>query len=536
MSLFTPIPSVGNHNPIDFPERYYVLAAVAFTGLYFGLSYLSEGYFQDDEVGHFVTAYEFWKDPFSIFTYWSRPGFKILYVIPALFGIKGVHLIASLIAGGTAYLASLLAKEYGVQNRILALVLCGFQPLFYQISFRTYAEIAGAFLLVLMLVFYNRKQFVFSAIVSSYLFSVRQELVILSLLLGVAFLWRREWLAFVWLGWTPVLLHMIGWFNTGDPLWVVNTYLGGGENSGFSKPGFFQYVVMATPIFGTTVVALLLVGLFGMFFQPKQHWKTHLEKYHALYVSLFAVLLMNSILASETLNISSGQGIWRHILTVSPVVAVLATMGFNIARSSDSRQRFGAMLLMGSYALAVFLFFSYEHNYYRYTTEANYIGFLVALGLIYTLLVAHTLEFNTATVVLFTVALTAMHTVSAEKPLKLSAEGKTLRDVVAYYEENGFHNRVTSSNHIMFYYFARIKDRNAPQYPRTTLQSIQHLSPGAIVIWDSHYSYRPVWGHDAHLDSLMSDRTLKPLRSFLSSDKWFSVIVFEKTDSSPAEH
>ena len=198
MSLFTPIPSVGNHNPIDFPERYYVLAAVAFTGLYFGLSYLSEGYFQDDEVGHFVTAYEFWKDPFSIFTYWSRPGFKILYVIPALFGIKGVHLIASLIAGGTAYLASLLAKEYGVQNRILALVLCGFQPLFYQISFRTYAEIAGAFLLVLMLVFYNRKQFVFSAIVSSYLFSVRQELVILSLLLGVAFLWRREYQ-----DWTP---------------------------------------------------------------------------------------------------------------------------------------------------------------------------------------------------------------------------------------------------------------------------------------------------------------------------------------------
>ncbi|MCI0708466.1 MAG: hypothetical protein L0Y80_13390 [Ignavibacteriae bacterium] len=520
--------------PLVLRERYYVLTAFAFAGIYFGLSYLSDGFFQDDEIEHFFTAYEFWDNPLSIVTSWSRPGFKIFYVLPALFGIKGMHFAASFIAGGTAYLASLLAREYGVKNRVLALVLCGFQPLFYQLSFRTYAEIIAAFLLVLMLICYQRKRYILAAFISSYLFSVRHELVVLSLVLGVFFLWRREWLAFLMLGWMPVFLNILGWFKTGDQLWVLNAYLMGGKNIGFSKPGFFQYVTAATPIFGVIIIALALAGMFGFFAQPKHTWKARLERYHALYITFLAVLLMNSVLASETLNISSGQGVWRHILTVSPVVAVFAAMGFNMVWSNDARLRFSSFGIMALYSISVLIFFSQEHNYYRLLPAKNYLGFLVLLGFIYTFLVAHKLQWKTRTVLLFTVGLTVLHTIAAEKPLRLSDEGKTIRDVIAFYNESGFRYRVTAAQHPMFYLLAHISDRWDPQYPRTSLEVVRNLPPGAVVIWDSHYTYRPEWSkRDAHLDSLMADRTLKPLRSFRSDDKWFYAIVFEKTAQVP---
>lgn len=515
---------------VEVTERYYVIAAVALAIVYFVLSYLSKGFYQDDEVGHFATAYRFWNDPFSIMGYWSRPGFKILYVLPSLLGIKAVQLVSALFAAATAYVTSLVAKEYGMKNRLLVMVLCGFQPLFYQISFRTYAEVVGALLLALLLLFYERKRYLLVAVISSYLFAVRQEFVALSLVLGIFFIFRRQWVAFLLLAWTPLVLGLIGWLKTGNPTWLLSDFLGGGENPGHFKPGFLQYFKAFAPIFGTTIAALFLVGFFAPMVNRRAQ-KGHLSKYHALYVAFLALFLINSVLSSPTLNISPGQGIWRYILPITPVVALFALLGFNVMWGGDTSARRIGYVIMTGFLVLVVAFFSHTHNYYVYLEPKDSSRTLVLIALLLLFWAAHAMKWKTRPLMAAIAILTIAHTVQSEPPLKMSEENKTVQSIVEWWRGNNYQARPVLVNHIMFEYFAGLVGIDTVMRPGLTLRTMREAPPGSILVWESHYGSRPEYGADAPFDSIRANRSLRPLRQFISSDQRFGAIVFEKIDS-----
>ena len=67
------------------------------TVIYFIYSFYSTGFYQDDEVGHFMNMRDFWSNPFVIMSNWGKPGWKIFLVLPSLVGYKGVLFFNSLI-------------------------------------------------------------------------------------------------------------------------------------------------------------------------------------------------------------------------------------------------------------------------------------------------------------------------------------------------------------------------------------------------------------------------------------------------------
>ncbi len=284
---------------------------------YLVYSFVSLGFYQHDEIGHYLGALNFWDNPASILSYWARPAFKILYIIPAQLGVIGVHLFTILISLTTAYFVYRVAEQYKIKNKDLTVLFFGLQPLYFQLAFRCYAEILGALGLILMLYFWNKDKMWVVALISSYLFAVRQEFVIISLLLGGFFVYKGYWKEFLILGWMPVLLAVLGWIHSGDMLWLVNSFLGGGENTGFSKPGFWNYWVKSPEIFGWIIAGLFIVGF------------TQYKKYPILTIAFLSLFLFSCILASPELNISKGQGITRYILIISPVIALFAGIGFN---------------------------------------------------------------------------------------------------------------------------------------------------------------------------------------------------------------
>jgi hypothetical protein len=51
---------------------------------------------------------------------------------------------------------------------------------------------------------------------------------------------------------------------------------------------------------------------------------------------------------------------------------------------------------------------------------------------------------------------------------------------------------------------------------------------GSVIIWESHYGYRPEFLNDVPLDSLQDSTRYKLVKQFISSDKRFGSFVFEK--------
>jgi hypothetical protein len=507
-------------------ERAHVGIAIGFAILYFAWSLASRGFFQDDEVGHFLESVHFWEEPASILGPWSRPGFKLLCIVPALLGLRAVHVLGCLLAAGAVYVTGRLSREMGLPNRLLIAVLCGCQPLFLQLSFRTYAEIPGALLLALALLFHHRKKPNAAAFVLSYLFTVRQETVVLWIAFAALLAWQRRFGAILILVWAPASLAALGALANGDPLWLVHGFLRGGKNPGFAKPDPLHYVRAFVPIFGVPASALLLAGLAR--FVPSRPWADPAPRTRLVLYGAFVAMFTLNVVLSATEGVTPALGIWRNLLLLSPFVALLAGIGAETLAGTDARASRTTLLVVAALVASVLAFGSHAHNYFAYQEARDYTRFIVGLVLLGGLLALRARHSPAAAIGLFLGVITIGGTLISERPLRLSEEHALMREVVRFHQSSGLGSRPTLVNHPMFDYFERASGRRRPKPGVITMQTIRAAKPGTIIVWDTHYGYRPELNTDAHFDSLSKDPSLHLVREFVADTLLFSVVVVEK--------
>lgn len=508
-------------------ERAFLALAAAFGIFYFAWSFFSRGFFQDDEIGHFLEAIRFWNDPAVILGPWSRPGFKLLYIGPALLGLVAAHALACLFAAGTVYLTGRLASELGLRHRFLVMVFCGFQPLFYQLSFRTFAEIPAAFFLALSLLLFHKGRFLLSALVLSYLFTVRQETGLLAVAAAVFFLARRRWVPLLALLWAPLALAIAGAGATGEPAWLLTSFLRGGKNPGFAKPDPLHYVRAFVPIFGIPVTALALAA-FGALADPKGIARASLPKSITAYGITLVLFVLNVVLSS-TSSLTPALGIWRNLLVFSPALAIVAGIGLEvIVRGTPLERRIALGATIGL-ALCVLLLWSHAHNYFAYDAATrDYRRFGIVLLLLFSLLLVRSRPVLTRRFPVFLGALTVGSTVLLERPIPLSEEHTLVRDIAAFCRSGPLGGRPILVNHPMFAFYAWDGGTDVPSYPRATMENIRRAGAHTLIVWDTHYGYRPELFADAHFDSLVADPRLRVVREEVGSSIMFSIVVIEK--------
>ena len=100
---------------------------------------------------------KFWIDPGVILGNNPKPGYKIFMVIPALFGYQGVLIVNSLIASLAVYFTYLLIKAYKIKYAFFGALLMAFQPLFFDLSFRSYSEIFTALCIAIALILFSKE-------------------------------------------------------------------------------------------------------------------------------------------------------------------------------------------------------------------------------------------------------------------------------------------------------------------------------------------------------------------------------------------
>lgn len=511
-----------------FLDKYiwYLLPLLAL--LYFWFSQGSTGFYQDDEIGHYRNIRQFWGDPFSIMGNQPKPGWKILLVVPGFFGFTGVALAHCLITALTVVMTYKLGRAMRMKNASFAAFFLAAQPLYLQLSFRSYSEITAALFIVLSLYFYYREHWILAALASSYVFSIRQEFALVSIGLGVIFLMRRQWIPFLALAWMPVVLALIGWIATGTPTWLFDDMQRIGLGVEVPHKPFWHYFETYVYMVGPVVLPLLVLGYWKVFF-PAARIREQISEHGFLFFTYTVMFAWAVISAWDVPNFGANPGHWRYLLSIAPLTAIYAAKGANAI--FENRTPAVNYAILSLFSLLSVLFLARDTNGFVLVEQSRYDHVAVIFGILIVYAAYASLRMLNAWGVTILLLVTLVgFTIHAEKPRTLDNEAGTVKQAAEWYLDQPaeFQRRALYGNHVLFRYFADIdiNDKNRDRSLR--IETLERAGDGSVIIWDSHYG-NSQFGGNVPMEFFQQSPHYKLLQQFVAPDQGFGILVFEKT-------
>jgi len=505
-------------------EKFYWLVIPVLTILYFSYRKIAVGFYQDDEVGQYINMLDFWSNPWVILGNGPKPGYKIFMLLPALISYDAVLIMNSLIASATVYMTYVLLKTYKVSFAIFGSLLLAAQPMFVDLSFRSYSEIFTSLLLVTFLILYKKEKLIPAALLFGYIYTVRQEIALLIIILGIIFLRKKYYVPAICLIVFPLLYNILGYIKTGDPLFVISEMKSvAGLN--YKSQGLMHYFKVYIFIVGPVVMTLFLSGFFG-FLNQTNRIKEYFSKYFLFYLIFISVFIIQML---TMLNDGPNPGNWRYLLHISPIAAFFATVGLNNLLVKKFRNTF--LILSGSLAVLVFLFLSYTTDGFILLDKTDYVKFIFVLlvALSCFLVLDKTQTEYVRTIAVICVILSAAHLYFLQ-PKKLSPENITIKETAEFVDTlPEALSKPKLTNHAFINFYSSLYKQNSKSFERLNSKTVESSPKGSLLVWESHYGYRPEFTNDVQLEKLNSDTTkFKLLKQFVSSDKRFASFIFEK--------
>lgn len=505
--------------------KYYLLIIPILAVIYYSYRYIALGFYQDDEIAQYINMIQFWHDPWAILGNGPKPGYKIFMVLPALFGYDYVLMLNSLIAAVTVYMTYFLLRTYKIPYAIFGAFLLAAQPMFLELSFRSYSEIFTSLLIIIFLILYKKEKFFFSALLCGYIFTVRQEIALLLLVMAIIFFRKKQYLCILGLAIFPILYDLLGFIKTGDIMFVV-TEMRSVAALNYKTQGLGHYFKVYIFIVGPVCLSLFLLGFFG-FFKDTKKWKEYVNEYLLFYVIFISIFVVQML---TMLNDGPNPGNWRYLLHISPVCAFFAVVGFN--NLSDLKFRSLFYIITGTLAVLVLLFLSYTTDGFKLLDKPDYSKVIfIAVFIASTIFLwdnSKVKYLNKLSVFLMIISVVYLF-VSIE-PRKLSPENISVRETAEFVDTlPDINNKEKLANHTFVLFYSKSYKNNPDEYKKLDLKNLQEAPKGSIIIWESHYGYRPEFKNDVQLDVLQKNPAgYKFLKQIVSQDQRFASFVFEK--------
>lgn len=224
-------------------------------------------------------------------------------------------------------------------------------------------------------------------------------------------------------------------------------------------------------------------------------------------------------------NSGPNPGNWRYLLHISPICAFFATVGLNnLADKKFKPLHYIVSLLLLVLTLA---FLSYKSDGFKLLTESDYtkVIFLLIFFAISFFIKKENLQ-NMAFVLLL---LAATYLAVDFTPKKLSPENLAVKSTAEYLNSGEYITRPCLTNNSLFMFYSEGYKKNPKNFNSINLKNLSAATPGTIIMWDSHYGYRPEWKSDVPLDTLEKNQSsYKLIKQIPSTDRRFSTFVFEK--------
>lgn len=491
--IFTnPILSKPDVRPPIFTRWLPLLLCIILFVFYFIVSFISKGYYQHDELGHMTQILGFWREPlFYLTDSWSRGGYKILYAIPTLFGYHAVVTTNILFTVGAAWNAYRIARTYELKYVWLAILLTGLQPFVINLSFRCYAEVPAMFFITMLVYLYQQKKWIPVALVASYLFTIRAELSVFALMLGMFFLIKKKWIPFLCLGIAPVILNILGFCLTGDPLYLWHLMVQGGLKDTYLRMGFFYFWLMLPEISGIVIIFTFITGYLSLLFWKMKKW-TAFKQYHAVLIVFTIYFLMHCAFTSQTFGFGRSGGVGRFMLVILPMIAVIGLIGINYLAAAENKWQ---KLAICSFAFLLLLLLLCRIDkvsslvYNGYTTLNFKTYNIAALSIAYILAIALIFKTESRAIVAGSLALiVSLYTLKCFKPFPFIGEDKNMAAAAIWLFHSDNHPRQVYANHpVAGYEYGRLI-HNLWFVKSYNLRIISDAKPGDIFIIDQHYT------------------------------------------------
>lgn len=516
----------------DFEQkysRYFWIIIPVLAILYYSYRKIAMGFYQDDEVAQYINMIQFWHDPWVILGNGPKPGYKIFMVIPALISYDAVLITNSLIAASTVYLTYLMIRAYNVSYGIIGALLLASQPLFVDLSFRSYSEIFTALCLVTFLLLYKRDKFLIAALLLGYIYTVRQEIALLIIIIGIIFLRKKQYKEAAALIVFPILYNLLGFVKTGDPLFVL-TEMRSVAGLNYKSQGLMHYFKVYIFIVGPVCMTLFMAGFFG-FLNNTSKIKEYFSKYFLFYVIFLSVFVIQML---TMINDGPNPGNWRYLLHISPICAFFAAVGLNNMSVPSFKNT--NYIITGIFAVLVFLFLSKATDGFMLLEKTEYIklGFVAGVFLL-SIIIPNKSRISYLNTFSVLVVLLAFIHLSFVEPKKLSPENIAVKEAAAFIDSlPGIKDRQKLTNHTFIQFYSSQYKDNPGLFGNINSTTIKNAPKGTYIIYESHYGHRPEFRgydnlpYDVDPETLQKDSSFKFLKEIISSDRKFGVLIFEK--------
>lgn len=515
-----------------FPINCTLYQLLALTGviacIYFIFSIFSEGFYQQDEAAHYLNMRRFWYDPNIILGNWAKPGYKLITAPVALLGRDALIIFNSLISAFCCYVAYRLSEEVGAKAPVLAVLLLFLQPFWLQLSFRNYSELLSALILAIAILYQYRNKYWIAALCLSYLVLIRQEAYLLFIFYGFYLLINRKYKPLLLLFIFPLFHNFWGMYVTGDPLYLINSVLGFSSTAqdAYPRQGFIHYFKMSLTIFGGPSLTFFLVYLVTNFLnkQKKWHW--------FILGPLLIYFLAHVLFSIQYFKIGpSTGGNLRYLIVISPLVAVLGGLALErLQQFKTLSSKKGVLLTVLIFSFLVAVSLSYKHNNIMLTNERDFLPLITVI--LSTLLIIIPLSLRKKIYVTLVIAVISGYLVV--EPFPRSYEDQLVAKYVETAKERNLDRFPILANHTMFYYFwGKTQEEFENGAERISKKTIENSLPGTIIIWDSHYSYRPKLRDNQVPHTFFLDRPQKFPQYYnpvSTPDRRFAIFTFQKAN------
>lgn len=520
----------------DPADRKAAIACALLALLFLTLGLLSPSTHNDDDLSRYFNVRAAWGSWDQVLSLWNRPAFVLLYLLPARLGYVGIEALTALVSALTCFLVYRCARSLGWRPAWLAIVLTATQPLFLTLSFSALTEPLAACLLAASLWLLLEHRDRASALLLALVPLARLELAFLLAPWAVHLARRRAWSAIAILPAGLLLWNLGGFAHTGNAafLWLQ---VFAGEERLYQAVGPLHYLSGYIFVVGPVVFALSILGAIESLRRPGAR---------LLPVSALLMLAVYTWLSSST---SAGQaaGFLRHLVTLAPLTALLALRGQE-RWAAPRATPLTALVLIGA-ALLCWRFLSVEiTSSQRLGAEPEhakllFVALLAAVALARLLaglrrgarrddLGEAAAVGRRAGVPAAAASLLAITFVALRPPLlPLTAEQETMREAAGWFNAADYEDRALLCNHIWFNFYSGI-DPGSERSRFVRQVEVAAAPPGAILIWDGHYSHR--LGGDVTHEDIDRLGGWRLLRRFVDRDTAFYAVALEKLSADEA--
>ncbi len=478
--------------------KYFWIVIPILTVIYFISSRYSVGFYQDDEISQYINMIDFWANPSVILGNAPKPGWKIFMVLPALVSYDFVLICNSFIAALTVFVTYKMLKVYELKNAVIGALLLAVQPLYFDLSFRSYPEIFTALTFALFLIAMKKENYFLSALIAGYIYTFRQEIALLLVILFIFFLYKKKFLAILGLAIAPIIYNILGFLKTGDPIYVISEMfrVAGLEYRTQGPLHYFKFYIF---IVGPVSLTLFLNGFLSFTAMGTRYKSFLLDNFW--FYAIFLIVFVTQILT--TLGSGPNPGNWRYLLHLSPICIYFAVIGLN--NLAEKEFRMISYIIPAILLFLTFLFLSKVSDGYVFKEppQADYTKaiFILSYFVIITIF-SYTKDVNylsKVSILLFLASL--LYLIIDFKPKQLSQENLTMQKTAEYISEVDIpeNSKIFTNHFLTRFFYKNYKDnplKFSPIWSKrytnkdTTTLFIEDAPSGSIIVWEPHYSYR----------------------------------------------